>query len=79
MPRPTAHKTRDSPTPVSDCETSRHNPGIGIMAQVVNPRLLACSASSTDARAIAQNSEVDVERSRLDATTHLRGEKGGIY
>ena len=32
MPRPTAHKTRDSPTLMSDCEPSRHNPGIGIMA-----------------------------------------------
>jgi hypothetical protein len=32
MPRPTAHKTRDSPTFVSNCDLSRHKPGVGIMA-----------------------------------------------
>jgi group II intron reverse transcriptase/maturase len=35
MPRPKAHKTRDSPTLVSGRELSRHKPGIGIMVEVV--------------------------------------------
>ena len=46
------------------------------MAQVVNPRLLV-RVSPTDARAIAQNSEVLFERPRVDGAARPRSRKRG--
>src|SRR3990172_10321795 len=47
------------------------------VAQVVNPRLLAC-VSPTNACAIAQNSEGLLQRPCIDRATQRRREKGGL-
>ena len=43
MPRHACNKARDSPALLPDCELSRHNPGRGIMTQVVETWSLSFS------------------------------------